>query len=618
MPSLFERRWKALSLAGFNAALVAAADVPLDLSTDVAPAVRPRVESPRAVAHEGLGAAVSSVLGCRHWLPVHLGRGAESVIAAQVQPGQTVLCNEVYVTGTWSIERNGGHLQPLPAAVGGLGGDLDVSALAAALATSDVALVWLTAPRALLTSAGGRPVSLGNLTAVRKALDRAAPGVPLVLDGSRLVENAVWIRRLEPAHQGRAIADLLRDQAACADILFLSGRKDLGARHGGILVAHDSGLMAPLAATAQLLEGRSDSGGLSAIELADLAAGLRAVQDGGETERGVEALDELARQLVEEGVPVASWGSGALYLDAARWLPGVPRDRCPAQTLVNALYLHAGMRTIGTPATNLSGQQLVRLSVRPGTAGYLATVLGELKLILRDWRWGFRRVADRGPFLDELEPAAHDAWRALLPGSKPPARNEIGFGFANPAWPVLEQALRARLELDERARVLPAAPERGPQRLLSEAALRLRPALEVVTGDPLLQRLAAFWRRNTPGQPSGSSQTLHAVTWDELAGVARKRRAGDLIAVDLGPLTSWPESTGPALQRSIDVLWASDPAAPRVGGGFLTFAADGPLYRAVRDTMLFAVGSIHDGGMSQSSMIELAAAVSAATPRRRS
>src|SRR5207302_2023638 len=80
----------------------------------------------------------------------------------------------------------------------------------------------------------GPPGTAGLAARAPGVLDRAAPGVPLVLDASRIVENACWARRHEPDH---TVTELVRQFVGFDHITVLSGRKDIGAPHGGLVLA---------------------------------------------------------------------------------------------------------------------------------------------------------------------------------------------------------------------------------------------------------------------------------------------------------------------------------------------------------------------------------------------
>jgi tryptophanase len=80
-------------------------------------------------------------------------------------------------------------------------GNVDLARLASVLEQGNVALVGIQS-----FADGQHPISLANLRAVRDSADRH--GVLLVVDGSRVVENAWYVQRHEQAQRERSIAQI--------------------------------------------------------------------------------------------------------------------------------------------------------------------------------------------------------------------------------------------------------------------------------------------------------------------------------------------------------------------------------------------------------------------------
>ena len=606
-----DSRRNALREAEHNVSLIPTEHVALDLSTDVSQAPRQARRGRRGEAYDCLSAAIRDVLGFQHWLPVHLGRGGESVIASMVAPEQSVLCNEIYVTAQWSVRRAGGNVIEVAADdTPRFGGNIEPSALERALSSHDVAYVQITAPRTLLSRRGGRPVSLANLTEIRKVINRTSSGTPLILDASRIMENSAWIRRHEPGQRQRRTSEIARDQMALADIVFLSGRKDAGGSHGGLVAARERRFLDSLRNAAWLLEGSPETGGMSAGEMRDLADGLVDAESGHQAVSRAASLEVFGTRLVNLGVPVISWGAGAIYVDARAALPEVPASDFPAQTLVNLLYLWAGIRSLGTPPGDSAYDQIVRLCAPSSAMPFLRRALPEICGRIKKHSAGYRLLESRDSFQWRLAPVSQEATRVISPAYHPPFRLSSARGFANPACLRMEAALRRKLGLDSRWALLPAAAERGPQRLLTEAVNRLTPPMAIRTEDRLIQQLDAFWRRHRP-EPEPAAGTLYVERIANVVDVLGRRKAGDLVAIDLGPLEGWPRPspTSEELFAKVDILWASDPAGKENAGGFLGIPRHVPLYQFIHEQMLFAVGSAHDGGLSPDRMANLADAL---------
>ncbi len=76
---------------------------------------------------------------------------------------------------------------------------------------------------------------------------------------------------------------------------------------------------------------------------------------------------QLGEQLAEEGIPVY-WppGGHAVYVDASRLLPHIPREKYPGQSLVCALYTEGGVRAVEVGSVmfgDAARMELVRLAI---------------------------------------------------------------------------------------------------------------------------------------------------------------------------------------------------------------------------------------------------------------
>ncbi len=85
--------------------------------------------------------------------------------------------------------------------------------------------------------AGGQPFSLGNLRAVRALCQHH--GIRVMLDATRAMENAWFIKKREPGHSHRSCAEILREICDLTDGCTMSGKKDLLVNIGGFLALRD-------------------------------------------------------------------------------------------------------------------------------------------------------------------------------------------------------------------------------------------------------------------------------------------------------------------------------------------------------------------------------------------
>ena len=61
----------------------------------------------------------------------------------------------------------------------------------------------------------------------------------------------------------------------------------------------------------------------------------------------IASTSYLGRHIADHGVPIVEPPGGhAIYIDAGRMLPHIPRHQFPAQALAVELYRHAGIRGV--------------------------------------------------------------------------------------------------------------------------------------------------------------------------------------------------------------------------------------------------------------------------------
>jgi tryptophanase len=94
-------------------------------------------------------------------------------------------------------------------------------------------------------------------------------------------------------------------------------------------------------------EGFPTYGGLAGRDLEAVAQGLVEVVDEHYLEYRIRSVEYLGERLVAAGVPIIEPPGGhAIYIDAKRFLPGLPHDQYPGQSIVCELYLEGGIRGV--------------------------------------------------------------------------------------------------------------------------------------------------------------------------------------------------------------------------------------------------------------------------------
>src|SRR6185503_4279868 len=119
-------------------------------------------------------------------------------------------------------------------------GNVDLAKLDALVARVGGAAVPYVAVGATVNMAGGQPISLANLKELRAYT--SARGMKVILDATRAVENAWFIKEREPGQGGRSVAEILLEMCAQTDGATMSGKKDSLVNIGGWLALRDADL----------------------------------------------------------------------------------------------------------------------------------------------------------------------------------------------------------------------------------------------------------------------------------------------------------------------------------------------------------------------------------------
>jgi tyrosine phenol-lyase len=358
-----EHRRRALEAAGYNTFLLRSEDVFIDLLTDSGTsAMSQEQRSAMELGDEAyagsrsffrLEAAVHEVYGWKHLVPTHQGRGAEHLLSrVLVRPGQLVPSNLYFTTSREHVVLAGGTWVDVavpeatdPESTAPFKGNIDVDALARVLAEAGPDGVAFVRQEACLNMAGGQPFSLANLRDVH-ALTRRH-GVPLILDATRISENAVFVKDREAGYESLPLPDVIRAIADECDGAVFSSKKDHFVPIGGFVAVNDDELAERLRELVVVYEGFPHYGGMAGHDMEALAQGVRESTQEDMVRHVIGQAAYLGGLLQDRGVPVVvPFGAHAVFLDAKRFLPHVPQEEMPAQALAAAIYLEGGVRSM--------------------------------------------------------------------------------------------------------------------------------------------------------------------------------------------------------------------------------------------------------------------------------
>jgi hypothetical protein len=342
--------------------------------------------------------AIRRITGFEYVIPTHQGRAAENVLfSALVKEGDVVPGNSHFDTTKGHIEsrkafavdctideaKNTQLEHPFK-------GNVDVAKLEKVLTekADKVPFVIVTITN---NTAGGQPVSLQNLRDVRAVCDKY--GKPLILDSARFAENAYFIKTREEGQADRTIKEIVRDIFALADGMTMSAKKDAIVNMGGFIATRRPEWYEAAKVYCIPFEGYLTYGGMNGRDMEALAVGLDENTEFDSLHTRIHQVQFLASLLDEYGVPYQRPAGGhAIFVDASKVLPNIPKEEFPAQTLTVELYKEAGIRSceIGyiladrdpvTRENRFGGLDLCRLAIprRTYTDNHMRVIAAALK-----------------------------------------------------------------------------------------------------------------------------------------------------------------------------------------------------------------------------------------------
>ncbi len=132
-----------------------------------------------------------------------------------------------------------------------------------------------------------------------------------------------------------------------ADFMTMSSKKDAIVNMGGFIGFRAKEVWRQCSTYNIMFEGFVTYGGMSGRDMNALAVGLDEGTEFEYLETRIKQVEYLGNKLKEFGVPIQSPPGGhAIFVDANKILPNVPKEQYRAQTLGIEHYLEGGMRGV--------------------------------------------------------------------------------------------------------------------------------------------------------------------------------------------------------------------------------------------------------------------------------
>ncbi len=358
-----EEREKLLIKAGYNPFLIHADDVLIDLLTDSGTSAMSAkqwagiMEGDESYAGSKsfyrFEEAVQKITGMKFIIPTHQGRAAEKIIFFIVGgKGKYFPNNTHFDTTRANIEFTGAEAHDLlnetgkhPEIRADFKGNMDVEKLEEFIkekGKENIPLVMITVTN---NSGGGQPVSMQNIRETKEVCKKY--GIPFFLDACRFAENAYFIKIREKGYEDKSILEIAQEMFSYADGATMSAKKDALVNIGGFLALNDEELAMQCRNLLIVTEGFPTYGGLAGRDLEAVAQGLEEVVDENYLHYRIRSVEYLGEKLVAAGVPIIEPPGGhAIYIDAKRFLPNIPQEQFPGQSIVCELYIEGGIRGV--------------------------------------------------------------------------------------------------------------------------------------------------------------------------------------------------------------------------------------------------------------------------------
>ncbi len=306
-----------------------------------------------ASSYYKLKEAVKDITGFDYFLPTHQGRAAENVLfSVLVKEGDLVPGNSHFDTTKGHIEFRKAKAIDCTVDIASdtnawypFKGNVDLKKLEDILKNNPAEKISCIIVTITNNTAGGQPVSMDNLRSVGDLAQKY--GVKFILDSARFAENAYFIKQREDGYSNKSIKEIVAEMFSYADGMTMSSKKDAIVNMGGFIGLREKELFLQASTYNIIYEGFITYGGMSGRDMNALAQGLYEGIELNYLESRINQVNYLGTKIKSYGIPVLEpFGGHAVFIDAKKFLPGIPKEEFPAQTLAVELYIEGGIRSV--------------------------------------------------------------------------------------------------------------------------------------------------------------------------------------------------------------------------------------------------------------------------------
>ncbi len=357
------QRKKALADAGYNTFLLRSEDVYIDLLTDSGTSAMSDHQWAGMMlgdeAYAGsrnfyhLEETVQSVYGYKYVVPTHQGRGAENILShILIKKGDIIPGNMYFTTTRLHQELAGGKFEDIiideahdPESEHPFKGNVDLNKLERLIKKYGAKKIPYVSIATSVNMAGGQPISMQNLKDLRTLTKKYK--IRIIHDMTRVAENAYFIQQREKGFQHKPVKEIIKEICSLTDGATMSAKKDALVNIGGFLAVNDWKVFEEARNLVVVYEGLHTYGGLAGRDMEAMAIGIHESVCDNHIRARVGQVIYLGEQMMNYGVPIVKpIGGHGIFADAKKFLPHIPQDSFPAQTLAAEIYLDSGVRTM--------------------------------------------------------------------------------------------------------------------------------------------------------------------------------------------------------------------------------------------------------------------------------
>ena len=356
-------RKKALAEAGYNTFLLRSEDVYIDLLTDSGTSAMSDQQWAGMMtgdeAYAGsrnyyhLEEVVRTIYGYKYLIPTHQGRGAENILSKiLIKKGDIIPGNMYFTTTRLHQELAGGKFEDIiideahdAESEFPFKGNVDLNKLEKIINKYGAKKIPYVSIATSVNMAGGQPISMKNLKELRALTKKH--GIRIIHDMTRVAENAYFIQQREKGYEHTSIKQIVLEINSYTDGATMSAKKDALVNIGGFLAVNEWDVFEEARNMVVVYEGLHTYGGLAGRDMEAMAIGIGESVNDDHIKARVGQVIYLGERMMEYGVPIVQpIGGHGIFVDAKKFLPHIPQDNYPAQTLASEIYLDSGVRTM--------------------------------------------------------------------------------------------------------------------------------------------------------------------------------------------------------------------------------------------------------------------------------